>query len=409
MLSVEALRTLLLRREAVWAVLAGQRPPATAGTLARLRRQWGPDAAAWVLEWLEIQQKAVEKLGPGPWLATQRALQQASDMATAMYKASRFPEAAGIYDVCCGIGADALALRQKGAVVALDCDPAIAALAGENLRSRPGAHPAAVLCLDAARFPLETARAAKPYVHIDPDRRPGTEAGGAGRVIRPEDYSPPLPVVQRWIDAALGAAVKCAPAAPLPPSWRETGQPEWISHRGSVRQQVVWFGGLQHALPAGHHIATRVDRSGCGVSFTGDPTCEEVPRADQPKSLIVDLDGAVRAAGLSVAFAGRWNLETLDGPSGFFTTDQPPEHPLASVYDVLWSGSGGVKQIKRAAAALAVRLQEIKVRGGPQRPEQLRPALADKRTAEGPEATLLIGRRGRGTYAAIARRIDSAE
>ncbi|QEG38865.1 THUMP-like domain-containing protein [Roseimaritima ulvae] len=388
----------LAREDRLAAVLqtqAGSGPLGPA-TVQRLRRDVGPEAARWLMEFLAVQRKAVDKFGVGVWMATERAVQQASDRATAGYKAARFPVAANIYDVCCGAGGDSLALRQYGAVVAVDSDPAMTTMVAANLAQRPSAYPAAALCVDAQQLTMSgTAN----YLHIDPDRRPGEQ-----RTIKPENYQPGLDVVQRLIESAQGAAVKWAPAAPLPPDWQGRCQREWISHRGSVRQQVAWFGELVSAAGTAARVATRVAADGTAQSFASEELRATVDATKDVGQWIVDLDGAVRAAGLSAAFGQANELLAVGDVSGFFTTDRFPEHPLASGYRVLWSGPADLKQIKRAAVGLGVRLLEIKVRGTEHRPEQLRGRLADKKTRGGPPATLLLGHHGGGGYAVIAQR-----
>ncbi len=386
----------IAREGRLTALLQAHQVPLGPADLQRLRADVGEQTARWLMEFLAIQRKAVEKFGEGVWLGTDRAVQQASDRATAEYKARRFPAAASIYDVCCGAGGDSLALRRYGAVVAVDSDPAMTAMVAANLAQRPAFHPAAVVCTDAERLTLTgTAN----YLHIDPDRRPGEQ-----RTIQPEHYQPGLEVVQRLIDAAQGAAVKTAPAATLPPGWQGRCQQEWISQRGSVRQQIAWFGELMAAPGPAARVATRVTAEGLAQSYASEDWRRTVDSAAAVREWIVELDGAVRAAGLSAAFAGDHALEAVGEASGFFTADRLPEHPLATGYRVLWSGPADLKQIKRAAVGLRRRLLEIKVRGSEHRPETLRGRLADKKTRQAPPATLLLGRCSAGTYAVIAQR-----
>lgn len=394
----------LAREGPLTAVLQAHQAPLGAADLQRLRADVGDRAARWLMEFQAVQRKAAEKFGEGVWLATDRAVQQASDRATAAYKARRYPASASIYDVCCGVGGDSLALRQYGAVVAVDSDPAMAAMVAANLAQRPAPHPAAVVCTAAERLTLAgTAN----YLHIDPDRRPGEQ-----RTIQVEHYQPGLDVVQRLIHAAQGAAVKLAPAAILPPVWQGRCQQEWISHRGSVRQQVAWFGDLiptsgPAASGSAARVATRVAADGVAQSFASEDWQQAVEATVSLQEWIVELDGAVRAAGLSAAFAGANDLLAMGDVTGFYTAACCPQHPLATAYQVLWNGAADLKQIKRAAVGLGVKLLEIKVRGPEHRPETLRGRLADKKTRHAPPATLLLGRCGRRTYAVIARRVAS--
>ncbi|WP_145351223.1 class I SAM-dependent methyltransferase [Roseimaritima multifibrata] len=379
----------------------------TPAAIKRMRVELGNEATRWVGQFAQILPKLQDKLGDGFWLGTQRAAEQASDRWTAHYKAARFPSGRSIVDICSGVGGDAIALRQRGPVVAIDSDPVMAAVVAYNLQSAAVANTyhSAVVCVKAEDLPDCYQQS---YVHLDPDRRADEK-----RHSDPQGYLPDLETMQRLVDRSLGTAIKLAPAAEVPDSWEEAAELEWISCRGSVRQQVAWFGDFPEPVACGGRRATRVYRDREPVTFFA--TAEEyaatswereypVETVASADAWLIDLDPAVRAAGLTVAFAVAQNLQLVGGPAGFLTSAAPPPHPLAVGYEVLWRGSADMKAIKRAAVQQDVRLQEIKVRGSDLRPEKIRPKLADKKGQHRPEATLLIHKTSAGIQAAIGRR-----
>ncbi len=397
-----------LLRDSDFSLLLEQATHATPSDLRRIRNRVGMEQARWLMEFAAVLPKAQEKFGLGLWLGTRRSVQQSTDLVTASYKASRFPRGAEIYDICCGIGGDARALRQRGPVVAIDNDAAIAVMAAANLgqpdsppgSSGPTACPTVVLCQTADDWSPSTASA---FLHIDPDRRPTGK-----RTTDPHHYQPGLETLDRLIELSAGVAVKLAPGAVLPATWQGRCEQEWISYRGSVRQQVAWFGSLANSTGAELRTATAIGDDVQQVTFRSADWQASPSSADRVGDLIIDFDPAIRAAGLSAAFAIANDWQALGEPSGFFTGDSLPDESLAVGYEVLWSGGADLKQIKRAATQLSRRLLEIKVRGSEHRPESLRKKLASKQTRTASEATLLIGRNRSSTYAVIAQRRSAA-
>lgn len=396
----------LLQTDPHLRVLDDLQLPLSAAQITRLRDRWGVETADWVASLGELQRKASEKLGPpGPgqshWVVTARALQQSSDAYSAAYKANRFPGGATIIDVCCGIGADAIALRQRGPLLAIDADPLIARMAAYNLQTGDHlqtAYPAQVVAGLAERvLSVSEDRRQPVFLHIDPDRRPGDR-----RATDPRRYQPALEDVLRWFSCCDGGVVKLAPAATVPLSLPLRYHREWISLGGSVRQQLLWIGKLAGAEPP-YRSATTLDAQSCHVTFTASPQQSGLPEATAPLRWVIDLDPAIRAAGLSVAFARQHGWFGLCGPQGFFTTDsREVPSPLAKAYEVVWSGPADVKTLKRVAAERGRLLLEIKVRGTEHDPDDLRRRLRSKRTVGGQPATLLVGRGGGRVFAAIA-------
>lgn len=380
-----------------------------AKTIQRLRKDYGPIAARWLLEFAAAHGKAVEKFGAGRWLTTQRGIQQATDRHTAAYKAFRFPLGEPVVDFCCGIGGDAMALARRGPTLAVDLDPHVARMAAANLAQAlspapdavPDARNGMVVAFAAeSLLPLPTGR----WIHVDPDRRSGDR-----RTIDPALYQPPLATVEKAIENARGAAVKLAPATTIPPAWESRCTREWISFRGSVRQQVAWFGELRGDARPGTCQATRLLPDGAVSSFAveSENRAMRLGSTEAIGRYIVDFDPAVRAAGLSISLAETLGLQAIGGPAGFFTANRFDRwHPLAESYEIVWSGAGSLKVIEAAVRASGTRIDAIKVRGASIRPERIQKKI---RQAEADEpkcgVTLLIGCLGKRIYAVIGKRI----
>lgn len=388
--------------------------PIQPATVINLRRQFGNERTTALLDCAAVSNAAIEKLGTSNVLANDRALQQSTHHKIATYKASKFPQHTVIADLCCGIGGDAIALARRGCLIAIDRDPVISTFCAHNL-SISRATQAAVSCQTADSWmDANQKRIGDIWLHIDPDRRPQGK-----RVAAPEHYEPAADLVAQWIRAAKGGAVKLAPAANIPDQWSNIQTRQWISHAGSCRQQIAWFDNTTQPSEIFQTKATMIDREGQPHSFAiKDSPADHDDKAvisDVPQSFLFDLDPAVRAAGLTAAFANKLQLQCLNSPAGFLTADQlPPQTAvdqqrtslaLLQSYHVLWSGNFDLKRIRTAIAQFAPRSLEIKVRGANYLPETLRPKLLTKKSKSNSgtdEITLLIG----SGYAALARRID---
>ncbi|HQD22763.1 MAG TPA: SAM-dependent methyltransferase, partial [Arachnia sp.] len=101
--------------------------PASLGAGERLRRSFGADDAAWALGQAVLRRKAAAKFDRADeMLFTRDGLEQATRRAVARWRARRFVDAGvtEVWDLGCGIGADAMAFLEAGLrVVAVDADP----------------------------------------------------------------------------------------------------------------------------------------------------------------------------------------------------------------------------------------------------------------------------------------------
>lgn len=142
------------------------------------------DAAALVhavLTQVRLRSRAREKFGPlsERLFFTPAGLEQATRAPLAAYRARRIAErvtgdASPVADLCCGIGADLLALARAGLVVeGVDYDPLTVAVADANIAAAGLTAWARVRCGDATE--IRTAEYAA--VFCDPARR--TQRGGS--------------------------------------------------------------------------------------------------------------------------------------------------------------------------------------------------------------------------------------
>jgi hypothetical protein len=372
----------------------------TPSVILSLRKRFGEAQGRQLIELASLQPKAVKKFGPGVWMATSRALEQSTDHVVASYKASMMADW-DVLDLCGGIGGDAMGFAARGGVLTIDRDPIMTKMAAENLRTSRATR-AVAICDDVQAYVDRLGSSAnRCSVHVDPDRRPDER-----RTVDPASYSPSLERVNHWASSMRACLVKLAPAAELPDEIAGHYHRQWISHAGSVREQMLVSGDCLSTagLRAGERSAVRLMSDGSHCLFSSvnfDVTSDEA--AHSPLEYLYDFDGSVRAAGLSMAFAQSHGLKPLSGPAGFFTSDDARGYsPLLQGFRVEWSGPADIKQVRKQLAVLGGSLRAIKVRGSDHDPQKLQKSLAVDSPSERIPMTLLIGRGPRGVWASLA-------
>ncbi|TWU35278.1 hypothetical protein Q31b_53740 [Novipirellula aureliae] len=395
--------------------------PPSPKLVERIRKQFGTQLADECLAAANLQIKARRKFGDGIWWVTEKSLQQATPWQVAKLKATWLGNGT-IYDLCCGVGGDSIGFarqtldRPENAqtnIVAVDVDPVLIRFAQANLdwtfSQMQATATASVVGADVTQMTLPN----RVSVHIDPDRRAMDRSKNRsvnGRSIRPEDYKPTLDQTMRLLENTDAALIKMAPAAALPESIVNVSHRSWISLSGSVREQTVLLG---NAMERAGQLANRV--SAVAVDFEGNaqsfsigsdqppsgPSLKTEP-ASAPGQIMVDPDAAIRAAGLTEAFAQQYQLQTLGGPAGFLTGDglgaSAKDIPMAIVGQVAYSGSCDNRKLRRELRSRNYSVQRVKVRGTDHDPATWSRQLRD--CGEIP-VTLWIGRTRKRVYAAI--------
>jgi hypothetical protein len=366
---------------------------------ARLQRQHSPPRVHLLLEQVELRRKAAAKFPDAArmfFLA--RALEQATDIHVARYKAKRFPSEERVADLCCGIGGDSIALAERGPVAAVDRDEATVLLASANLRILDGAESVRrtneFRAEDVAQF------AVAPYAawHLDPDRR----ASGR-RTTQLASYAPGLETIERLLTERQEGAIKLAPATEVPESWQQQAELEWIGRDRQCRQQVAWFGELAQTpgLRRSTVLRTCADDSAIVTTFAGAPGIRPSV-AEQVGRFVFEPDAAVLAAGLDGALAEHCGLAALHCDVPYFTADAPLDNPILQCFEVTDVLPFDRKRIRTLFHERGVGRLEIKTRGIEERPERIR---RDLRLRGDGSAVLLLARLGQRVTAIVAQRV----
>jgi len=351
----------------------------------QLRERFPAPLVRAALTLLDVRRRAEGKVDFADRLWGDRVgLEQATSQIVALYKAQRF--SGEVLDLCCGIGADALALATKVNVVAVDRNPLAClwtAWNAETIGLRERIQP---VCASVEQMKLSGKQ-----VHIDPDRR----AGRASRSVRLEDASPGLEFLQQLPDLAMGGAMKLSPAANFGGKFPEC-EIELISVAGECKEATVWFGELAGAKSWRATVLPE------GASLAGNALevfAEQSPLGE----FLFDPDPAVVRAGLVDLAADELGLQRLDDAEEYLTGVQPVESPFVRGFEVLANLPNNDKEIRRYFRQADFGQVEIKCRHIPIQAEAVRAKLPLNGSAAG---VLIFARVAGKARAIICRRLN---
>jgi THUMP domain-like/Methyltransferase domain len=360
--------------------------PESLAAASRMRARYGAELAAAALTQASLRRQARAKFGEAAadLFFTRAGLEQATRPEVADHHARRFLEAGvrRVIDLGCGIGSDSMAFAQAGLeVVAVDVDPATAAVAQANLAGR-----ATVICangLDVA----EQLITSEVGVFCDPDRR--TEHG---RVWRVEDFEPGWSTVMQLLDGGRAAGVKLGPGLPhsLIP---ETVEAEWVTHRGETVEVGLWSGPGSNP---GQRSALIMPSARLTATAAPPLPVRELGR------YLYEPAGAVIRAGAIPVLGAQLGAGLLDPQVAYLTNDQLCSTPFATAFQVRQELPFHLKAMRAWVQQAHIGVLEIKKRGIDVDPAELRRRL---RLAGPNSATMVISRTPSGTIAAIVGRV----
>ena len=361
---------------------------------ARLRAEFPSDLVRGALTLVELRRRAAGKFSRAAAMWFDRvSLEQSTAEAVARHKAQRFRGRGRVWDLCCGIGGDAVQLAAGADVVAVDRDPAACLCTQWNAQTYEVADRLAVLCAD-----VETLADRSGLVHIDPDRRPARASGSGRRSLRLEEGVPGLETLARLMAEFGGGAIKCSPASNFGGKFPRA-EVELVSLNGECKEATIWFGEL--AEP-GLWRATSLPS---GETLAGDPLSALAPFAPLGRYLI-DPDPALVRSGLIDLYAVRQGLGRLDDSEEYLTGDTIPTSHLAQSFEVVAQLPNNEREIRDYFRGSDVGSLEIKCRRIPIDIEGLRRKLS---LSGGAAAVLIFARIEERARAIVCRRPGSSE
>lgn len=284
--------------------------------------------------------------------------EQSTSEAVARHKSQRFPAGETVWDLCCGIGSDAIAIAGRTSVIAVDNRPSACLRTLWNADAYEVSQRLEVRCADV----LALSRG-REFVHIDPDRR----AEGGTRANRVEDYVPGLEFLRQLSETARGGAIKVGPASNFGGKFPGT-EIELISLNGECKEATVWFGEL-----AGAEIY-RATVLPSGATLAGHPL-SAAAEVTPLQAYLYDPDPAVVRAGLVDLCAEQLGLTRLDAAEEYLTSDARIDSPFVTPFQVLDEFPNNERELRRRLRATPSGSYEIKCRHLPVKAETLRRRL----------------------------------
>jgi SAM-dependent methyltransferase len=377
----------------------------------QVRRRFGslsPAATSAAVTQATLRRRARTKFGPAAddmWF-TADGLEQATRSAVADHRASRFAALGDdlgrrlrVADLCCGIGADLLALAAAGCdVTGIDRDPLTALVAEANVAAARQAT-ARVECLDVQALDLRGFDAA----FIDPSRR----AAGR-RTFDIDGYRPSWSFVTATLAAMPSAAAKVAPGIPheVVPPGIET---EWVSIGGALKEAVLWAGGLAAEsirrratlLPSGAAMSsTTATMSSTTATMSSTTMADEPPATGPMRRYLYEPDDAVVRAHLIGDLARSLDGVLPDPTTAYITSDRLIASPFVRAFEVSSVMPFSLKRLRTALRERQVGAVTIMKRGSAVDVEQLR---HDLRLSGGEQAVVVLALIGGRHHAVIAQ------
>lgn len=382
------------------AALLASLPPydeAAAFSLAdRLRTEgFDADLIAAALTQSRLRARGERKFGDAAhsMLFTVDGLEQATRQQVARLHARRLGDSGArrVFDLGCGVGADARAFAEIGLrVTAVDADEVTSSVADFNLR--PWAHATARHGL-AENVALPAGNGARDCaVWMDPARRtPGVSdiQGRTRRTFRLDQLEPSWELVRELSAGAASAGVKLSPSfahAQIPLGT----QAQWTSYDGEVVECVLWWNdaawdpGRSAVVIHGQFAHEVLERDAEGAN-------PEPARLDRLHGFLYEADRAIIRAGLSGALVRRVDGVELDTGVGIVTSPRDVVVPWAKKYAVTEAVPFNIKALRSWVRDHRIGRLTIKKKGASIDPAQLRRQV---RLKGDNEATILVTRVG---------------
>lgn len=306
---------------------------------------------------VEIRRKAVKKFENGEQMYfTRDGYEMATNEQIAKYRALRFNKDDIVYDLCCGIGGDLLALaKHVKKVIAVDIDDINIIYAKENAKIAGLYKKIEFICGDVNDIIIPD----DSCIFIDPSRRSEKNAGR-----NPDKYSPPLNWVFKLAKRCRKFAVKVSPAIDY--SLFADFEIELISYHGECKEAILWGGELKKY----ERVATVLPFIDSISSFQ-----LEINTISEIKKFIYEPDPAIIRAGLVTNLAGKYNLSRIDNEIAYLTGDIMVNSPVFKSYSVNEVLPWSLKHLNKYLRNEEIGKVVIKKRGFPMLPEEVEKKL----------------------------------
>jgi hypothetical protein len=260
-------------------------------------------------------------------------LAQASSQPIAEYRTwkmrNRLGKVGKALDVGSGIGGDTIFMAMRWRVVSVDRDQEKMEMLHHNLGVYNVGKNVETIVGDICVL-LEDPGFREKVSDVDlvffaPSRR-----SGGRRTVRFEEYEPPLSLVDRLLEVSPNLCVEVAPGADLSRIEYDCDV-EVISHKGEVKEVILWFGDLKLSKEEKSMIATKLPERITRVRSKGTRKIS----VTVPKDYLYEPDPAFIKAGLIDDLAHEYGLTLLHPKIAYLTGEVFVKTPMVKPYRVL--------------------------------------------------------------------------
>jgi SAM-dependent methyltransferase len=326
---------------------------------------------------------------------TRQSVEQATSPAIAHHHASRFAGCRFVLEICTGAGFDTAALAARAErVLSIEADPEVAAMARHNIAVQ-NINNVEVVCGRAEEIIPTLDIRDVDALWADPSRRIDGQ-----RADEPELYAPPLSFVVGLAEERR-CGIKIAPAATPEP--HAGAAHEWIGYGSECREQILWFN-----APVIDNTVSLVDQKAIFLPVA-DVSREEIVSRRSPGELsglyLVEPHNALVRSGVLHSLYAEDCIELLDPHIAYGISILPPSpSPFYTRFHILEAFPWNEKLLKtRLRERGWSNGTEIKKRGFPQLPEQVRAKL--KLPSKGTSGVVILTRVGEGHLVLLAERM----
>lgn len=368
--------------------------------LQDLRRHFTAVEAGALLSLARLRQRATSKFPQAATLFfTAEALEQATAWPIAQWRAAWIDQQAPpgpLLDLGCGIGGDLLALAQRRPVIAFETDPVRLRLAEANVAALGLAQQVEFIEADwtahlaAGTLPHAAAAFADPARRVD-----------GRRIFTVEAMHPPLSQLLRLQQQLPHLGVKTMPGIGDAEVPSQSGV-EFISHEGVCKEAILWFG----ALVKHRRWASVLIEDGW-LSLPGDEGQIPPVGALNAGMVLHEPDPALIRAGVFTALCRQLQAHLFDPQIAYLVSPICQTHPLVQSFVLQEVHGFNLKLLNRRLQALGYHIVELKKRGVPFQPEELRPRL--KLPAYGKAGVVIFTRRGDERLMLLGERISASK
>lgn len=357
----------------------------TLALLQPLRKEFTASQAAGLLTLARLRQRAATKFPQAATLFfTAEALEQATAWPIAEQRAAWIDTQAPpgpVLDLGCGIGGDLLALAQRRSVIAFELDPVRIRLAAANVAALGLQQQVQFIQADWTHHLADATLPWAAAAFADPARRVDGR-----RVFTLEAMQPPLSQLVRLQQRIPALGVKTRPGLTEAEEPANCGV-QFVSHEGICKEAVLWFGPFaKHSRWASVYIGND------WVVLPGDGA-QRPPVGPLTAGLYLhEPDPALIRAGAFCELCRQLQAHLFDPQIAYLVTREAQTHPLTQSFVIHELHPFNLKLLNRRLQARGYSMVELKKRGVPFQPEDLRPRL--KLAATGKPGVVIFTRRG---------------